>query len=156
MACWFSAWRFQRGVGWGGLMLWSHTFYGHRMLTRERSTVCVCQSLSGSFAHAWHNPVSTLRKFNWTGTENLLLNTRHWYITLRFSMHSWFSALDCTVILLYYDAVSNSDATQKRNIIGTSNVTLKTFWVNLLKMKRNLLYIRCQPVPRSKHFPPRF
>ena len=27
--------------------------------------------------------------------------------------------------------------------------------VNLLKTKRNLLYIRNQFVPRSKHFPPR-
>ena len=27
--------------------------------------------------------------------------------------------------------------------------------INLLKTKRNLLYIRNQPVPRSKHFPPR-
>ena len=27
--------------------------------------------------------------------------------------------------------------------------------LNLLKMKRNLLYIRNQSVPRSKHFPPR-
>jgi len=26
---------------------------------------------------------------------------------------------------------------------------------NPLKMKRNLLYIRNQSVPRSKHFPPR-
>jgi len=26
---------------------------------------------------------------------------------------------------------------------------------NLLKTKRNLLYIRNQSVPRSKHFPPR-
>ena len=28
-------------------------------------------------------------------------------------------------------------------------------WFNLLKTKRNLLYIRNQPVPRSKHFQPR-
>ena len=28
--------------------------------------------------------------------------------------------------------------------------------INLLKKKRNLLYIRNQFVPRSKHFPPRF
>ena len=28
-------------------------------------------------------------------------------------------------------------------------------YINLLKMKRNLLYIRNQSVPRSKHFPPR-
>ena len=27
--------------------------------------------------------------------------------------------------------------------------------INLLKTKRNLLYIRNQFVPRSKHFPPR-
>jgi hypothetical protein len=27
--------------------------------------------------------------------------------------------------------------------------------INLLKTKRNLLYVRNQPVPRSKHFPPR-
>jgi len=27
--------------------------------------------------------------------------------------------------------------------------------VNLLKTKRNLLYIRNQSVPRCKHFPPR-
>jgi len=27
--------------------------------------------------------------------------------------------------------------------------------INLLKTKRNLLYIRSQSVPRSKHFPPR-
>jgi len=27
--------------------------------------------------------------------------------------------------------------------------------INLLKTKRNLLYTRNQPVPRSKHFPPR-
>ena len=29
------------------------------------------------------------------------------------------------------------------------------FWINILKTKRNLLYIRNQIVPRSKHFPPR-
>jgi len=28
-------------------------------------------------------------------------------------------------------------------------------YVNLLKTKRNLLYIRNQSVPRCKHFPPR-
>ena len=28
-------------------------------------------------------------------------------------------------------------------------------YLNLLKTKRNLLYIRNQSVPRSKHFPPR-
>ena len=37
------------------------------------------------------------------------------------------------------------------------NVLLITiqFFFNLLKTKRNLLYIRNQSVPRSKHFPPR-
>jgi hypothetical protein len=35
------------------------------------------------------------------------------------------------------------------------NVAHIVFNVNLLKTKRNLLYIRNQSVPRSKHFPPR-
>ena len=30
----------------------------------------------------------------------------------------------------------------------------RSFIFNLLKTKRNPLYIRNQPVPRSKHFPP--
>ena len=33
-------------------------------------------------------------------------------------------------------------------------VILPNLSINLLKMKRNLLYIRNQPVLRSKHFPP--
>jgi len=60
--------------------------------------------------------------------ENLLLNTRNWYITLRCSTQSWCGAIGCTVIRLYYDAVSTSDATRQRIIIGTS-VTLNTCWV---------------------------
>ena len=36
------------------------------------------------------------------------------------------------------------------------NIPTKLYsYVNLLKTKRNLLYIRNQSVPRSKHFPPR-
>jgi hypothetical protein len=31
----------------------------------------------------------------------------------------------------------------------------KSFQINILKMKRNLFYIRNQSVPRCKHFPPR-
>jgi hypothetical protein len=33
--------------------------------------------------------------------------------------------------------------------------TNKRIAINLLKTKRNLLYIRNQSVPRCKHFPPR-
>jgi hypothetical protein len=41
---------------------------------------------------------------------------------------------------------------------GKYGIVLGTFGTdifNLLKMKRNLLYIRNQSVPRCKHFPPR-
>jgi len=39
-------------------------------------------------------------------------------------------------------------------IIITTNVKLKIITINLLKTKRILPYIRNQPVPRCKHFPP--
>ena len=37
-----------------------------------------------------------------------------------------------------------------------SNRSCRVIYFNLLKTKHNLLYIRNQSVPRSKHFPPRF
>jgi len=42
---------------------------------------------------------------------------------------------------------------------NNGNKNIRYCWslpnINLLKTKRNLLYIRNQPVPRCKHFPPR-
>jgi hypothetical protein len=40
----------------------------------------------------------------------------------------------------------------KRGVVITEEYNIT---VNLLKTKRNLLYIRYQSVPRCKHFPPR-
>ena len=37
----------------------------------------------------------------------------------------------------------------------TINYSIMTLNINLLKTKRDLLYVRKQSVPRSKHFPPR-
>ena len=42
----------------------------------------------------------------------------------------------------------------KASVMGWYNVE-EYIRINLLKTKRNLLYIRNQSVPRSKHFPPR-
>ena len=43
------------------------------------------------------------------------------------------------------------------NVICTVvlRISIKYKYINLLKTKRNLLYIRNQSVPRCKHFPPR-
>ena len=52
----------------------------------------------------------------------------------------------CVCIYIYYYF----------NILLSSVDTCKDLLnINLLKMKHNLLYIRNQSLPRSKHFPPR-
>ena len=42
-------------------------------------------------------------------------------------------------------------------VLKNSRVVKSLYWtfINLLKAKSDLLYIRNQNVPRSKHFPPR-
>ena len=45
-----------------------------------------------------------------------------------------------------------SDTWKKHSTQSERNVEF--FNVNLLKTTRNLLYVRNQSVPRSKHFPP--
>ena len=45
-----------------------------------------------------------------------------------------------------------SDIRTKHSMQSERNVEF--FNVNLLKTTRNLLYVRNQSVPRSKHFPP--
>jgi hypothetical protein len=46
-----------------------------------------------------------------------------------------------------------SNVTAGKVLYSTAKRTLHD--INLLKTKRNLLYIRNQSVPHSKHFPPR-
>ena len=55
-------------------------------------------------------------------------------------------------IKVFYKYTSFQNCKKEKYCLQSSYSNIK---INFLKTKRNLLYIRNQFVPRSKHFPPR-
>jgi hypothetical protein len=75
------------------------------------------------------------------------------YTSYTLTLLSSTKAISLRLRVFLFPATNNTNTAAVRCRSASSDI--KTCLFNLLKTKRNLLYIRHQSVPRSKHFPTR-